>query len=142
MLKESLTSSGGCLYPYRNQSSGETDYLSILKTVTLFWTSVREVFPDAWGKTPEQSRLMHGAGIRAMGRLMDRVMSPLSLDDELTPKQIIADLELIAPHCRWTEGTWDELGLAWNAVEVGGRHIGELSSYLIRIYTQAKTARR
>ena len=38
---------------------------------------MRDTFPDAWGKPAEQSRLMHGAGIRAMGRLMDRIMSAL-----------------------------------------------------------------
>jgi hypothetical protein len=85
---------------------------------------------------------MHGAGIRAMGRLMDRIMSPLNPHDDLTPKQVMTDLELIAPHCRWTEGTWDGLGLAWNAVENTTRHINELSSYLIRIYAHAKTAQR
>jgi DGQHR domain-containing protein len=142
MLRESLTSSGGCLYPYRNQSNGETNFLGIIKTVTIFWAGVRDTFPDAWGKTPEHSRLMHGAGIRAMGRLMDRIMSPLNPDDELTPKQVIADLDLVAPYCRWTEGTWDELGLAWHAIENTGRHISELSNYLIRVYTHAKTAQR
>ena len=39
-----------------------------------YWTAVKKVFPDAWGKPPEKSRLMHGAGVRAMGRLMDRIM--------------------------------------------------------------------
>lgn len=142
MLKESLTSFGGCLYPYRDQRSGETDFLSVIKTITIYWAAVRDTFPEAWGKPPERSRLMHGAGIRAVGRLMDRIMSPLNPNDELTPKQVMADLELVAPHCRWTEGTWDELGLAWNAIENTGKYINELSGYLIRLYAQAKTTQR
>jgi DGQHR domain-containing protein len=142
MLAESLNAPGGCLYPYRNPTSGETDFLSVTKTVAIYWSCVRDTFPDAWALSAERSRLMHGAGIRAMGRLMDRIMSPLNPHDDLTPKQVMTDLELIAPHCRWTEGTWDGLGLAWNAVENTTRHINELSSYLIRIYAQAKTAQR
>jgi DGQHR domain-containing protein len=142
MLTESLTSPGGCLYPYRNPTSGETDFLSVLKTVTIYWTCVRDTFPSAWGLPAEHSRLMHGAGIRAMGRLMDRIMSPLDPNDEDTSKQVMDDLALIAPSCRWTDGTWDELNRPWNAVENTTRHISELSSYLIRFYTQAKAARR
>lgn len=142
MLSESLTSPGGCLYPYRNPTSGETDFLRVLKTVTIYWTCVRDTFPTAWAQPAERSRLMHGAGIRAMGRLMDRIMSPLDPNDEATSKQVMDDLALIAPHCRWTDGTWDELNRPWNTVENTTRHISELSSYLIRLYTQAKAARR
>lgn len=142
MLTESLTSPGGCLYPYRNPISGETDFLNVLKTVTIYWTCVRDTFPDAWGQSSERSRLMHGAGIRAMGRLMDRIMSPLDPNNDATRKQVMDDLALIAPRCRWTTGTWDELNRPWNAVENTTRHISELSSYLIRLYTQAKAARR
>lgn len=142
MLKESLTTYGGCLYPYRNHRSGETDFLSITQAVTIYWCAVRDTFPQAWGQPPEDSRLMHGAGIRAMGRLMDRIMGPLNPHDDLTPKQVRADLELVAPYCRWTEGTWDELGLAWNAIENTGRDINELSGYLIRLYAQAKAGQR
>jgi DGQHR domain-containing protein len=142
MLAESLNAPGGGLYLYRNPTSGETDFLSVIKMVTIYWTCVRDTFPDAWAKPAEQSRLMHGAGIRAMGRLMDRVMSPLNPHDDLTPKQVMADLELVAPSCRWTEGSWDGLGMAWNAVENTTRHINELSSYLIRLHAQAKAAQR
>ncbi len=91
--------------------------LSVINTITIFWMCVRDTFPDAWGSPPEQSRLMHGAGIRAMGRLMDAIMSPLSLEDESTPKQVMDELALIAPQCRWTEGTWDGLGISWDAVQ-------------------------
>ncbi|UQX87645.1 DGQHR domain-containing protein [Jatrophihabitans telluris] len=142
MVKDSLNSSGGCLYPYRNFTTGETDSLSVLRTVTIYWACVRETFPDAWGLPPEKSRLMHGAGIRAMGRLMDKIMSPLNLDDVLTSKVVMAELELVAPCCRWTAGSWDELGRSWDAVENTTRHINELSNYLIRVHTQAKMARR
>jgi DGQHR domain-containing protein len=140
MLQESLA--GGCLFVHRDLSSGETDYLSVIKTVTIFWTCVRDTFPEAWGRPAEESRLMHGAGIRAMGRLMDWIMRSLDLDAESTPKYVMEELALIAPHCRWTEGTWDGLGMKWNAIQNNGRHITELSNHLIRVYTHAKAASR
>ncbi|WP_375502644.1 DGQHR domain-containing protein DpdB [uncultured Jatrophihabitans sp.] len=140
MLQESLA--GGSLFVYRDMSSGETDYLSVIKAVTLYWTCVRDTFPDAWGRPPEESRLMHGAGIRAMGKLMDWIMRSLDLEDESTPKQVMDELALVAPHCRWTDGIWDGLGLKWNAIQNNSRHISELSNHLLRLYTHARTARR
>ena len=74
-LEESLKSPSGALFPYRNLSSGETDFAGIWAVLLLYWTAVRDTFPQAWGKPPEKSRLMHGAGIRAMGRFMDRIMA-------------------------------------------------------------------
>ena len=52
------------------------------------------------------------------------------------------ELALIAPRCRWTAGTWDELDRPGTQMENTTRHISELSSYLIRLYAQAKAARR
>ena len=54
--------------------------------------------------------------------------------------QVHADLALLAPHCRWTEGRWDGLGLRWNEIQNVPRHIHELSSFLMRTYLQARAA--
>jgi DGQHR domain-containing protein len=137
-LKESLTSPSGCLFPYRNLSSGETDFPGIWSALVLYWSAVRETFPDAWGKPPEQSRLMHGAGIRAMGRLMDRIMGSVDARQSGAADLVAADLALLAPHCHWTEGQWDGLGLRWNEIQNVSQHIRELSSFLMRAYLQAR----
>lgn len=142
MLTESFTSPGGCLYPHRNQTSGETDFLSVIKTISTYWTCVRDTFPEAWGLPADRSRLMHGAGIRAMGRLMDRIMSPLDPHHAETTKRVMDDLAMIAPHCRWISGDWDELNRPWNGIENTSRDISELSNYLIRVYTRSKAAQR
>jgi DGQHR domain-containing protein len=139
-LKESLTSASGCLFPYRNLSSGETDFTGIWSAVVLYWTAVKDTFPDAWGKPPEQSRLMHGAGIRAMGRLMDRIMSSVDARQHGAADLIAADLALLAPHCHWTEGQWDGLGLRWNEIQNVSQHTRELSNFLMRTYLQARAA--
>jgi DGQHR domain-containing protein len=140
-MKESLTSPSGCLFPYRNLSSGETDLAGIWQALVLYWTAVKDTFPDAWGRPPAQSRLMHAAGIRAMGRLMDRIMASVDARQPGAADLVAADLALLAPHCRWTEGQWDGLGLRWNEIEYVPRHIHELSSFLMRTYLQARAAR-
>jgi DGQHR domain-containing protein len=137
-LKESLTSPSGCLFPYRNLSSGETDFTGIWSALVLYWGAVKDTFPDAWAKPPEQSRLMHGAGIRAMGRLMDRIMGSVDARQSGAADLVAADLALLAPHCHWTEGQWDGLGLRWNEIQNVPRHITELSSFLMGTYLQAR----
>ena len=107
MLQESLTSPAGCLFPYRNITSGETDFEGLWAALLLYWTAVRDTFPDAWGKPPTRSRFMHGAGIRAMGRLMDRILAAVNPRHPNAADQVQADLARIAPHCRWTRGTWE-----------------------------------
>jgi hypothetical protein len=142
MLQESLTTPSGCLFPFRNPSTGETDFVGLRKTLLMYWTAVRDTFPDAWGKPPTQSRLMHGTGIRAMGRLMDRLMAPIDPGQADAATQIRADLALLAPSCHWTSGRWEELDLRWNQVENLHRHMHELSSFLIRTHMQARSAQR
>ena len=86
------------------------------ETLVLYWSAVRDTFPDAWGKPPTQSRLMHSAGIRAMGALMDQIMLRVdSAEDGAT--QLRAILKKLAKHCHWTDGRWDALNLKWNEVQ-------------------------
>lgn len=142
MLQDSLTTPSGCLFPFRNPSTSETDFAGLWQALLMYWTAVRDTFPDAWGKPPTQSRLMHGAGIRAMGRLMDRLMAAVDPGQADAAAQIRADLALLAPSCRWTSGRWEELDLRWNQVENLPRHTHELSSFLIRTHMQARAAQR
>ena len=142
MLQESLTTPSGCLFPFRNLSTGETDFVGLWQTLLMYWSAVRDTFPNVWGKPPTQSRLMHGAGIRAMGRLMDRLMASINPGQADAATQIRADLALLAPSCRWTSGRWEELDLRWNQVENLHKHTHELSSFLIRTHMQAKAGSR
>ena len=58
-----------------------------------------------------------------MGRLMDRLMAPIDPAHADATAQVRADLALLAPHCRWTSGRWEELDLRWNQVQNLPRHI-------------------
>jgi len=141
MLQESLTSPSGCLFPFRNMSSGETDFTGLWQLLLVYWRAVQQTFPDAWGRPPTKSRLMHGAGVRAMGRLMDRIMATSDPHAKDAEKHVLADLQLVAPHCRWTAGTWDGLDLRWDEVQNVPRHTNELSNHLVRLYLAEKTQR-
>ncbi len=139
MIEESLSQPSGCLFPYRNIATGETDFDGITSLLVTYWTAVSEVFSEAWGKSPAKSRLMHGAGIRAMGRLMDRIMPYIDPRDSSAVSQAKRELALIAPICRWTKGRWEEMdGLRWNEVQNVPRHIHMLSNVLIRAYLRAR----
>jgi DGQHR domain-containing protein len=139
MIEESLSSTSGCLFPYRNIATSETDGDGICAVLTAYWAAVKRVFPDAWGKPAHQSRLMHGVGIRAMGRLMDRIMASVNPHDPKAAVLVERELRRVAPFCRWTEGVWEELNdLPWNELQNVPRHVRVLSNFLIRCYVQAK----
>ncbi|MEV3985618.1 DGQHR domain-containing protein DpdB [Nonomuraea sp. NPDC049758] len=140
MIQQSLTSSSGCLYPYRDVGRGETDFDGVIHALHLYWAGVRDTFPEAWGIHPERSRLMHGTGIRAMGRLMDRILGTIDPLGGDAPANVRKHLASIAPYCRWTSGTWEELAYRWNEIENLSKHVNELSNHLIRIYQVERRA--
>jgi DGQHR domain-containing protein len=135
-IEESLKS--GCLAVYRNLA-GQYDTDAIWQVLLCYWTAVKETFPDAWGKAPSESRLMHGVGIRSMGHLMDRVMGTLNISARETPNLVRSQLQRLAPHCHWTAGRWDELDMRWDQLQNVPKHIQMLSHHLIRLYVLGAT---
>jgi DGQHR domain-containing protein len=128
MLENSLTD--GVLYNYEKID----DQLEVLKE---FWNGVRKTFPDAWGKPPRLSRLMHGAGVIAMGFLMDTIADRHRTTSKLTAKVFQQELQPLQSICHWTGGYWDLGGgetLKWNELQNVPRHIQMLSSYLLSQY--------
>jgi hypothetical protein len=109
------------------------------RLLVTFWSAVKAVFPEAWGKDSRHSRLMHSAGIEAMGVLMDRIYARLSGSEDV--KIVQRELERVAPACRWTRGTWESLGVAWNEIESTNRDIKRLQSALIQAYLNPTSAR-
>lgn len=141
-IRESVESPSGVLFPYRNIANGTTDTEGIRRLLLAYWGAVNDTFPEAWGASPTESRLMHGVGVRAMGRLMDRVMAHVRDDDPRARERAAAELALIAPKCRWTDGTWEDLGVGWNDLQNTPRHISALSNYLVRTYLAERTGRK
>lgn len=135
VIQDSLTSPAGCLFPYRNLATGETDVRGIECVLLTYWNAVKDTFPAAWGLPPKQSRLMHSAGLRAMGRLMDRMMGSIDAADAHARGRIRKELAKIRPACHWTSGTWDECGgLHWNDIQNVPSHVRMLSNFLLRAH--------
>lgn len=140
MIEESLTHTSGCLFAYRNVATGEYDEAGIWAVLITYWSAVRDTFPEAWGKTPTESRLMHGVGIRAMGKLMDRIMSLVDVRRKDANKVVRQELQSIAPLCQWTNGEWEQLGgLAWNELQNLHKHLSMLSNFLIRAHLDGRS---
>ena len=137
-IRESLDSPSGVLFPYWNMATGSTDTESILRILITYWSAVRDVFPEAWGKPARRSKLMGGVGIRAMGRLMDRVMAQIDANDPQAPELARREVARIKDACHWTSGTWPEIGLPWNELQNVSRHISALSNFLARTYLAAR----
>ena len=134
-IRRNLRGHTGALRPFCQGGGGAGragDTAGMLRTLVLYWSAVRDTFPDAWGRSPGESRLMHSAGIRAMGMLMDPIM--LRADSSPRPEaEVHASLGRLAPHCRWTGGIWDGLGWRWNEVQSTPQHITRLGEHLAQL---------
>lgn len=130
VMKNSIRSPLGALATFKVGPGGHADIEGMYRLMLLFWGAAKEVFPHAWGLSPTKSRLMHSAGIEAMGYLMDRILiRAYGFHDPA--EHVHFSLRRIVPHCRWTEGAWERLGLEWNQVQNVTRHIRLLADFLI-----------
>lgn len=69
---------------------------------------VKEVWPDAWGKRPTESKLMHGAGLRALASVLTLKLEVAhsngrDLASEDVWSEIRASIERLAAVVPWTE---------------------------------------
>ena len=122
----------GILSFYKGAGRSGSDVDEMYRIMCLYWSAVRDVFPYAWGHPPSESRLMHSAGIQAMGVLMDRMM-PRTQKAPNPQQATRSALQRIAPHCHWTEGVWEGLDLRWDQVQSVPRHIRGLAEFLVQV---------
>jgi DGQHR domain-containing protein len=137
MLNNSLRD--GVLYHHRDPDTGGGDIEAMLRILKPFWKAISEVFEDAWGLKPRESRLMHGAGVAGMGFLMDAVCDRYRLDDIEFPneEQFRADLEPLREVCNWTSGYWQLASddrRKWNEIQNLSKDIHALAGYLLDHY--------
>ena len=134
MLENSLTD--GALHPYREPATGRGDEDVMLSIVNAFWTAVGEVFPEAWREPPRRSRLTHGAGIVAMGYVMDAIADRYR-GQTVTCEMFRQDLEPLVAVCSWTYGYWDFGGgdiRKWNEVQNTSKDVFRLANLLLVEY--------
>jgi DGQHR domain-containing protein len=96
-----------------------------------FFTAVARVFGGEWaGMSPRHSRLRHGAGIIAMGFVMDLLYSNQGAS---TADQFEPCLELLKPHTAWTSGNWPitDYDVPWNYLQNTPQDIDILTRHLV-----------
>ncbi|PTX91847.1 hypothetical protein DB346_23060 [Verrucomicrobia bacterium LW23] len=139
MLENSI--SNGILLEYSKKENHSSDLDEMLAVVNNYWQAVSEIFPIAWKLPPSKSRLTHGAGVVAMGFLMDAICERMQFKDRIRKEAIYTELKKIEPICSWTHGTWSfpKGDLQWQALQNTPRDIEILASFLLSSYLSAST---
>lgn len=104
-----------------------------VRLISNFFKAVKNVFPDAWhGHKPASSRLLHGAGIQAMGDVME-VLAERTGAREVIDFQ--TGLQCLREKTAWTAGEWhfDEEVRRWNSLQNINRDVALLKHYLVGI---------
>jgi DGQHR domain-containing protein len=143
MVENSLTD--GALYRFRGADSTTNDIDGMLHLLMNYWSAVAATFPNAWAKAPKKSRLMHGAGVVAMGFLMDAISDRLRRQRVPKISSYQESLATIAPVCRWTDGFWDfapRHQMKWCDLQNTAGHIQVLTDYLLATYREAQRITR
>lgn len=133
--------SNGALREVYNSNNEE----GCLLLVNDFYSAVRIVFQDDWylkdnnGQiigihSPRTSRLIHSAGLTALGYIMDAAYTILKAN---TVGKFVDVLEKIKPYCAWTSGEWNfnSYPKPWSEVQNTTRDIAQLREYLYLSFT-------
>lgn len=132
MIENSLYE--GALYQYRDPESGTGDVEEMVRHLNIFWSIVQSTFPAAWELPPSKSRLTHGAGIQAMGYVMDSLTDGVSAA-KLTQMNLQVPLRFLSERCAWTSGTWDfgeDQTRRWNGIQNTPSDVKMLTSHLLK----------
>lgn len=111
--------------------------------ISAFYGAVRLVFKEDWeGHTPKTSRLVHGAGVMALGYVMEVLAL---LDAAQTVEEFARGLSSLVGETAWTRGEWD-FGNGdrrhWKAIQNVNRDIVMLAQYLIGVVRADLKGRR
>ena len=135
MIRRSLSNPNGALAMFKPLDGAPSDTSAMLTLLVDFWSAVRETFPEAWGKPPADSRLMHSVGVAALGDLMDRIVAGAS-SQRPSRTFFVRELARIAPDCAWTHGRWATVDKAWDEFENTPRDVKLLAQVVVQIYSR------
>jgi DGQHR domain-containing protein len=102
--------------------------------ISEFFAGVQRVFADEWiGHDPKTSRLVHGAGIVAMGFVMETIAAR---HGATTAAEFAEGLKVLKGRTAWCSGYWqfsETERIPWNAIENTPRQIMTLAQHLVAI---------
>jgi DGQHR domain-containing protein len=102
--------------------------------ISEFYGAVKDVFPSDWvGHNPKTSRLVHTAGIQALGYVMELLVGR---DGARRREEFARGLSVLRGHTAWTSGSWrfsSDEQVPWNRLENTSRQIHALAQFLVSI---------
>ena len=113
-----------------------------VRLVSNFFEAVKKTFPDEWhGHKPETSRLLHGAGIQAMGDVMEVLAQSARAR---TIEEFREGLECLKGKTAWTSGEWNFDGeiRRWKSLQNVNRDVALLNHYLAGLVKAEQRRRR
>lgn len=132
--------SDGIMRDLVRKPNGERECFELISE---FYAAVQKTFPSEWwGHTPRSSRLIHGAGISALGYVMEELAL---YEGSKSWSQFAKGLGCLRDRTAWTEGEWNFGGgdvRHWKALQNVNRDIVTLAQYLISIVRADIRARR
>jgi DGQHR domain-containing protein len=132
MIENSLFD--GALFDYRDPDDVARRSDEMLRHLKTFWHLVSHMWPDAWNLPPRKSRLTHGAGIQALGYVMDALTEGTPIEG-LDVADLAIRIKALDEVCAWTAGSWQ---LApgdqrpWNALQNTSNDVRILTNLLVR----------
>ncbi len=102
-----------------------------VQLINEYFEAVADVFGGEWvGMTPRVSRLRHGAGIVAMGFVMDLLVASRNAT---VKTDFVPALNILKPFTAWTSGSWNMDGheFPWNAIQNTPSDIDLLTRHLV-----------
>lgn len=128
--------SAGAIQVLMNDSDGIDKVETLLSN---FFGAVQTVFPDDWrGHKPATSRLIHGAGVIAMGFVMDEIFAR---EHDISIKSFVDGLQPLVGRTAWTKGRWhfaDDEVVPWDHIEHTPRQVMQLSTHLVSLLRQTQ----
>ena len=108
--------------------------------ISNYFSAVQDVFSDSWANhTPKTSRLLHGAGIVALGYVMEHLHATTGA---VAPESFASGLSVLRGQTAWTQGFWDFGGerRAWNSLQFVPRDCALLADHLLRLVKRARSS--
>lgn len=113
-----------------------------VRLVSNFFAAVKKTFPEAWhGQGPTTSRLLHGAGILALGDVME-VLAQRA--DARSVEDFREGLDCLRGKTAWTDGDWNFDGEVrrWKSLQNVNRDVALLKRHLVGIVKADQRKRR
>jgi DGQHR domain-containing protein len=130
---------GGVLCPYYSPDPTAADVTAIARILELYFMAVARVWPYAWNESPWTSRLVHGVGITALGRLMDVLVPEVNVASPRAVGAMERRLRKLESRCAWTGGRWPRpLSCPWDALQNTSQDKRRLADFLIAEYDKRR----